>query len=700
MSVPEILKSLLANHDPLLVVLAVVVCVTGSWIAMNLLYQTRKKHGDLRSRWTFVTAVGAGSVIWCTHFTAMMAFHPGAPVNLDALVTVLSLAVAVAGAAIAVWIGLSRARFAAELGGALAGVAIAGMHYTGMVAYQIDSTVEWNLSFVALSVAFAVALSVAAFHSVVRENRPQSVATGKIFFAVAIISLHFTGMAALTVIPVQGVTHTSQETFTTMGIAIAAVAMLTICTGLATQLIEARVSHETITRFQQMALTDALTGLPNRVSFAEHLESALAKAKVLSGNLAVIIIDLDRFKEINDLRGHRAGDIALQVIGQRLASLKNETTFLARLGGDEFAAAKSYRNEKHLLELIAKLEALLFEPIVIDDFETVTGASIGVAIYPNDGTSRERLMSNADLAMYRAKNDVGQAVCFFEARMDELVHERHALAQDLRHAIERNQLQLYYQVQTSVSTGKVCGYEALLRWNHPHRGMVPPSEFIPIAEENGLILAIGEWVLRTACHDAAKWDTPHKISVNISPVQFAHVDLAQLLIQILMESQLVPSRLEIEITESTIIADKPRTLHMLRQIRSLGVTIAIDDFGVGYSSLDTLRSFPFDKIKLDRSFMEEVEQDVQAKAIVRAVLALGKSLNIPVLAEGVETTDQLQMLKLEGCDEAQGFLMGMPLPLPAALIVQAARLGTDEENDRGKRIVPIMPRTRRSSPST
>jgi len=218
-------------------------------------------------------------------------------------------------------------------------------------------------------------------------------------------------------------------------------------------------------------------------------------------------------------------------------------------------------------------------------------------------------------------------------------------------------------VQTSVSTGEICGYEALARWNHPEHGQVPPSEFIPIAEESGIILMIGEWVLRTACRQAASWDRPYKIAVNLSPVQFAHADLAKLIHSILLETGLSPARLELEITESTIIADKSRTLHVLRQIRTLGVTIAIDDFGTGYSSLDTLRSFPFDKIKLDRSFMSEVERSIQAKAIVRAVLALGKSLEIPVLAEGVETNHQLEILRTEGCDEAQGFFLGRPKPV-------------------------------------
>ena len=376
----------------------------------------------------------------------------------------------------------------------------------------------------------------------------------------------------------------------------------------------------------------------------------------------MIGIDLDRFKEINDLRGHNAGDQALQIVARHLTQALKEGEFVARIGGDEFGAVRPFAEQNELLDFVARLEAALFQPIQVEDFRTTGGASIGIAAFPHDGTTRETLVSNADLAMYRAKADLTKAVCFYENRLDEVARERRSLALDLHRAIELNQLALHYQVQTSVATGDICGYEVLLRWNHPERGMVPPLQFIPIAEENGTILAIGEWVLREACKQAAAWTTPYKVAVNLSPVQFAHAELPQLVHQTLIETGLAPHRLEIEITESTIIADKSRALHILRQIRALGVTVALDDFGTGYSSLDTLRSFPFDKIKLDRLFMTEVEHSPQSKAIIRAVLALGKSLDIPVLAEGVETKDQLEILRSEGCDEAQGYLLGRPKP--------------------------------------
>jgi diguanylate cyclase len=254
-------------------------------------------------------------------------------------------------------------------------------------------------------------------------------------------------------------------------------------------------------------------------------------------------------------------------------------------------------------------------------------------------------------------------VCFYEPAMDEIARARRSLAADLRDALAHDELSVHYQVQTSVANGEVCGYEALLRWEHPRRGFVPPSEFIPIAEENGLILSIGAWVLREACSRAVSWTPPHKVAVNLSPVQFAHADLPKLVEDVLRETGLAPARLELELTESTIFADRERSLNVLQQIKALGVSVALDDFGTGYSSLDTLRSFPFDKIKLDQSFVRESESNRQATAIIRAVLALGKSLGIPVLAEGIETENQLALLAGEGCDEVQGFLLGRPAPL-------------------------------------
>ncbi|MDQ0470393.1 putative bifunctional diguanylate cyclase/phosphodiesterase [Labrys wisconsinensis] len=681
----RVLSCIATEHNPWLVLLAALTCISGSWVALDLFRRADERRGLQKSGWIFLAAVAAGSSVWCTHFIAMLAYEPKAPIAFDPLLTMVSLVIAIVGCGYGFAAALMRIPpLAPELGGGAVGLAIALMHYTGMMAYRVDGVIAWNTDYVAASVVIAVVLGALAVGQAVRRPLAGSKYLALVLFVLAVVGLHFTAMAAASVTPMAtGLAGTDPDVLRAMAIAVAGVGFIIAATGVASYLIDARSSLESYQRLQHLAHNDALTGLPNRVSFGDCLESEIGRAAEEGSKVAVLGIDLDRFKEINDLRGHQAGDQALKTIARRLSRQRKDGEFIARVGGDEFAAIKRFTDQNDLLDFVARLETTLFEPVRLDDFEAAMGASIGVAIYPEDGDSQERLMSNADLAMYRAKADVTRAVCFYESRMDEASRARRALAQTLRRAIELDQLELHYQVQTSVETGDVRGYEVLLRWNHPERGQVPPSEFIPIAEENGLILAIGEWVLRTACRQAATWDTPTKIAVNLSPVQFAHADLARLIHEILIETGLAPSRLELEITESTIIADKTRTLHILRQIRALGVTIALDDFGTGYSSLDTLRSFPFDKIKLDRSFMSEVELSPQAKAIVRAVLTLGKSLDIPVLAEGVETDDQLSILRAERCDEAQGFFLGHPKPVD-----QIFRHGKDSDD----RAVPFAGR--------
>jgi len=413
-----------------------------------------------------------------------------------------------------------------------------------------------------------------------------------------------------------------------------------------------------------MAQHDALTGLPNRSKFNDTLAQEIALAERANKKLAVIGIDLDKFKEINDQHGHAAGDLVLIELARLTTEVLRPEEFIGRFGGDEFAAIKSFDDMAEVHDFLERLEGCLIGEVSIDGFEVKTGASLGVAMFPEDARDPEQLLANADLAMYRAKDSLINRVCFYEGAMDEAARQRRALAKDLWDAIDKKQFHLHYQVQKSVSTGKTTGYEVLLRWNHPVHGNIPPMDFISLAEECGAILPIGEWVLREACRTAVGWDEPYKIAVNLSPVQLTHQDMAAVVRQVLVETGLNPRRLEIEITESSIITDKDRALNTMRQMKALGVSIAIDDFGTGYSSLETLRAFPFDKIKLDRSFMNEVESSQQAKAIVRAILALGQSLDVPVLAEGVETQDQLDILLTEGCNEAQGYLLGRPGPMP------------------------------------
>jgi len=658
----RVISCLVGDHNPWLVLLAAAVCIIGCFVTMRLLDRAIRTEGLQRTGWICQTAAAAGASVWCTHFVAILAYDPGTPVDFDPILTIASLGVAIAGFGVAFGlVANSKQVWTTLLGGAMVGLTVSAMHYVGMAAYHISGIVEWNAAYVAASVVLSVVLAAAALYVGMRVDRKYSWYAAPVALVLAIVSLHFTGMAAVSVTPLaSGVTNAL--IFQAMAVAIAGVSLFIVATGVASYMIDSRSRTENTRRLQQMALSDLLTGLPNRASFADRLDKELLRAEANGCRLAIIGIDLNRFKEINDLRGHRAGDQALEIVAARLKGCLWPGEFVARIGGDEFSALKTFDRQNDLLDFVSRLESALFEPLQVDDFVTQAGASIGVSVFPNDGRTAESLIGNADLAMYRAKADPIQAVCFYESNLDAAARERQMLSRELRRAVELNQFELHFQVQVSIPTAAACGYEALLRWGHPERGMVPPMEFIPLAEENGAIVDIGEWVLREACRRAVCWQAPHKIAVNLSPVQLAQKELPRLVHAILVETGLSPARLELEITETAIVADKARALHVLRQIRALGVTIALDDFGTGYSSLDTLRSFPFDKIKLDRLFMKEVETNPQSRAIVRAVLALGKSLDVPILAEGVETEDQLDLLRREGCDEAQGYLLGRPQP--------------------------------------
>lgn len=653
------------QHGIGLILVAGLICVTGCWTVLRLFNRSANATGLQRIGWHFLASVAAGASIWCTHFVAMLAYDPGVPVGFDPVLTIVSLLTAIAGTMIGLTIaGHGGKRRSAMVGGAIFGLAIVTMHYTGMLAYRVQGIVAWDRTYLIASIVLSVVFSALAFHVAARSVRPSDKYTATGLLVLAILSLHFTGMTAFQVSPmlIDGA-WSNPDALLGLALAVAGAAAIIVGAALACYLIDGSVQAESYERLRHMALNDSLTGLPNRASFNDRLDREIDLAAGTDGKLALIGIDLDRFKEINDFHGHAAGDEVLRVLATRIGNLLEAGEFVARLGGDEFVALHRVRDRAGLVDFTARLEAALSRPIRLDACEVIPGASLGVAIYPDNAASTDALTSCADLALYRAKADFTRTVCFYEQEMDETVRARRNLAAELRDALENGQLDIHYQVQTSVATGEIRGYEALLRWRHPRRGFVPPSEFIPLAEESGLILQLGEWVLRETCARAATWEQPYKVAVNLSPVQLAHIDLPKLILAILFETDLSPDRLELELTESTLFADRERSLLVLQKIKMLGVSIALDDFGTGYSSLDTLRAFPFDKIKLDRSFMSEVETSPQAKAIIRAVLALGKSLDIPILAEGIETRGQLSLLDAEGCDEAQGYLLGRPVPL-------------------------------------
>jgi diguanylate cyclase (GGDEF)-like protein/PAS domain S-box-containing protein len=428
-------------------------------------------------------------------------------------------------------------------------------------------------------------------------------------------------------------------------------------------------THEDITerkrveeRIEHLAHYDALTNLPNRELFHERLEQSLKLVR-RGGRLALLYFDLDQFKSVNDTLGHQVGDSLLKAVAGRLSGCLRETDTIARLGGDEFAIIQTAIDQPtDTADLVKRLCEALREPYLCDGHQLTTDASIGIAIAPENGTRPDELLKNADLAMYGAKADGRGTYRFFEREMDLRVKARRALEFDLRQAVMCGDFKLHYQPLVNLLDNRVIGCEALLRWDHPERGMIPPAEFIPIAEETGLITSMGEWALRTACAEAMTWPDDIKVAVNVSPVQFDSGNLVQMVINALATSRLPAHRLELEITEAVIIRDYEATLAVLHQLRQLGVRIAMDDFGTGYSSLGYLHRFPFDKIKIDRSFIKDVAEKDGSFSIVQAVVSIAKSRNITTTAEGVETELQLETLRRLGCTEMQGYIFSPALP--------------------------------------
>jgi diguanylate cyclase (GGDEF)-like protein len=415
---------------------------------------------------------------------------------------------------------------------------------------------------------------------------------------------------------------------------------------------EAQIMH--------MARHDALTNLPNRVLFRENMEQALNRGD----KLAVLYIDLDRFKAVNDTLGHPVGDALLCEVTKRLQMAVRGADTVARLGGDEFAIVQMGARPTDATELASRIIESIAEPFDLMGNQVVIGASIGIAVAPTDGSEPDQLLRNSDMALYRAKANGRGTYHFFQPEMDAQMQARHALEIDLRKAMLAGEFEVHYQPILNVGDGRIAGFEALVRWNHPQRGLISPAEFIPIAEEIGLIVPLGEWVLRQACRDAATWPADLTIAVNLSAVQFRTQTLALSVISALNESRLSARRLELEITETVLLQQNRAVLDTLHQIRSLGVRISMDDFGTGYSSLSYLRSFPFDKIKIDRSFIQELGKGKgdDCTAIIRAVTRLGGNLGMTTIAEGVETEEQLEILRAEGCTQVQGHLFSPPKP--------------------------------------
>ena len=674
-------ESLGFAYHQILVVIAGAVCLFGTWVGMRHFARARATAGSTRLGWLFMASVVTGVALWASTFISILALDPSLKSGFEPVATSLVLLIAIVACVTGFEIG-SRPfpALAPELGGLVMGAGILAMHVIGLRAWHIEGTIEWNVYGITLT--FLLGLSLSAL-SVNRANRPVTRYCrhgAAIVLAFMICTMHYALTASATTMPDASIAMPPYLIPAHMlCFAVVGAVLLVMGSGFSSYVIDLRTRTESAERIHQLSFNDTMTGLPNRIAFNERLSFDISDAHEKGQKLAAFSIDFDGFKDINDVFGHSAGDLVLIQIADRLRNAVGEGEFVARQNGDEFLALQMSGNHPADAQTFAeKLGTLLSTPFAVSGTEVKLTASIGYSVFPLDTRERDHLISNAKLAMHRGKAHQAGTICRYDRDMDDAARARRALARDMLSATRNGELELHYQLQTLLRDGTVCGTEALMRWRHPVRGMISPAEFIPLAEETEAIVEMGEWALRTACRAAAEGRLPGVVAVNVSPLQFNHGDLAETIKAILAETGLPASRLEIEVTESMLMSDQSRCLEILGRLKTMGIPIAMDDFGTGYSSLGTLHAFPFDKIKLDQSFVRRIPGDTLAAAIVKTVLALGNSMNVPVLAEGIETEEQLQFLVREGCSEGQGYLFARPVPLaqiPDAMAQMLPRVG-------------------------
>jgi len=669
-------------YHQMLVLVAGSVCLFGTWVGMRHFARARATTGATRYGWLFMASVGTGAALWASTFISILALDPLLNSGFEPVATGAVLVIGIVSCLIGFEIGSRHFTLAPETGGFVMGIGVLAMHFLGLKAWHIAGTVQWNVY--GIVVTFVLGLGLSAL-SVSRANRPVTRYCrhgAAIVLAFMVCTMHYALTVTTIATPDASIIVPSYLIPADMlGFAVVGAVLLVMGSGFSTYLIDLRTRTESADRIHQLSFNDTMTGLPNRIAFNERLSFDAADAHEKAHKLAAFSIDIDGFKDINDVFGHSAGDLLLIEVASRMRGVLQPGEFLARQSGDEFLGLQMSGNHPHDAQAFAERIAAVFaRPFQLGEQAVTLTASIGFSVFPTDTPERDQVLSNAKLAMHRGKTRQRGLICKYLREMDDGARAQRALSRDVQMAVGRNELELHYQLQTTLDDGRICGAEALMRWRHPKRGMISPAEFIPLAEESEAIIPMGEWALRTACRDAAEGRIPGTIAVNLSPVQFSRDDLAETIHAILLETGLSPKRLEVEVTESTIMSDRTRGLHILRKLKAMGISVAMDDFGTGYSSLATLHAFPFDKIKLDQSFVKRLPSDAAAAAIVRTVLALGQSLGIPVLAEGIETAAQWDFLAREGCAKGQGYLFAKPVGLTQlpAVIEAASRFADDK----------------------
>lgn len=670
------------SYNHWVVTLSYVIATFSSYVALDLAKRVRGPDKGIVKAWWVAGSVAMGTGIWAMHFVGMLAVSLPFAVGYSYLVTILSwlAAVAVSGVALYTASRFELNRFKLLSGSLAMGAGICLMHYTGMASLDLAPGIQWNWWLVAASAGIAIAASAVALiiFFELRRYSGKSARNMQLLAAAvmgaAVCGMHYTGMEAAEFLSGSVCLSSNQLRGNSLGLLVTVATFILLSITMFTSTLDARLHgkaeklaaflKEANAELQQLAFSDPLTKLPNRLLFDERVRSAGERALQNNEGFCLMFIDLDGFKPVNDSFGHKAGDEVLRQMGKRLSSQLTPVDTAARIGGDEFVLLLERPLDS--AEVAQKAQAIIDAigvPMLIDDHQVQLSCSVGIALFPSDGP-HDHLLAHADAAMYSAKRSGGSGFAFFEPHMNAGIKEQIELQRDLRHAIERGELELYYQPKVSAGRSVITGVEALIRWHHPVRGMLAPGLFIPIAERFGLIGSVGYWVIDEACRQAAVWlrnGLRVRIAINLSVHQLRQEDLAKRIAASIKRQKIDPSLLTFEITESMAMENGEGTLEVFKSLTRLGVKLSIDDFGTGYSSLAYLRKLQVGELKIDRSFVQDIETSADARAIVVAVVQLAHALGLKVVAEGVETDGQRDILISLKCDDLQGFLFARPM---------------------------------------
>ncbi|NMY84653.1 EAL domain-containing protein [Pseudomonas sp. WS 5411] len=675
---------LTGSYSPALVLISLFVAILASYTALDLTGRIATAKGRAVYLWMAGGALAMGIGVWSMHFIGMLAFSLPIALGYDMGITALSLLIAVLSSGFALWL-VNQPRLPAwqlGFGALIMGAGISTMHYTGMAAMRMMPGIDYDPTLFTASLLIAVGASAAALWIAfkLRRNTPYvrlARSAAAVVMGVAIVGMHYTGMAAARFADgsfcgasVDGLSGTGLDNLVLVTtLAILAFALLT-------SLLDARLEARTAVladslslanqELTHLALHDTLTGLPNRTLLADRIQQATQLVAEQGGCFALMFIDLDGFKPVNDAFGHHLGDQLLREVGLRLREDLRSQDTLARIGGDEFVLLVQLSQPDDALRLAERQVGLINQSFRVAEHDLSISASVGIALFPGNGATPQELLMNADAAMYHAKSMGKNGYSFFDVSMNTNARKQLQLLQDLRKAVEQQQLRLYYQPKFDALSGRAIGAEALLRWEHPQHGLLLPDKFIELAEKTGVIIAIGDWVLNEACRQMQVWFAQGyrdwRIAVNLSALQFCHAGLVTSVANALQRHQLPANSLTLEITETTAMSDADASMRVLQELSEMGVDLSIDDFGTGYSSLMYLKRLPANELKIDRGFVRDLEHDSDDAAIVSAIVALGQALGLRIVAEGVETDMQQDFLTRLGCNSLQGFLLGQPLP--------------------------------------